>query len=418
MKLKFIILLLIAFYPSVASAITLEEALSLALKDSEAVRITVQTSEALRADAGKGIAFVKPQAKIGAGYLRTYSTMEGSPNFETPDWLKSASIETSQVLWAGGRIWRSLELKENLNQLADIREKSGKRDIRREVKLAFYSVLFQKALLEIFEDRVAQREEELRDAEDLRDAGMVTSLDVRQAKLSLNNAIDGLRSGEESCSRAIIDFNIAIGRSGREGLLIPEGRLDRATELEAALKGLEDAFISDILVDIRLASRELVTSRLRYKIAKAEHLPELQLVASAESSNGNTGDMDELYAVGIQLTWNLLDGGLVNAKKAAARAEMRIAEDKLEKTRKELAGIIENFKVSAASLDKRIHLQQESVALSKENYEDARGHYRAGTITQTRLGEVNLAYAEARFNLLRLFFIEHKLLIRIDALLE
>ena len=101
--------------------------------------------------------------------------MEGSPNFETPDWLKSASIETSQVLWAGGRIWRSLEFKENLNQLADIREKSGKRDIRREVKLAFYSVLFQKALLEIFEDRVAQREEELRDAEDLRDAGMVTS---------------------------------------------------------------------------------------------------------------------------------------------------------------------------------------------------------------------------------------------------
>ncbi|VAX34538.1 hypothetical protein MNBD_NITROSPIRAE03-1411 [hydrothermal vent metagenome] len=418
MKIKFLVLLLILLLPSVARTITLEEALQLALEDSEAVRITVQSSEALRADARKGVAFVKPQARIGARYLRNYSTVEWFPGFETPHWLKSASIEASQVLWAGGRILRSLDLKENLYRLSEISEKSGKREIRRQVRLAFYSVLFQKALLDILEDRTAQREEELRDAEDLRDAGMVTSLDVRQAKLNLNNAMEELQTGEESYNRALIDFNLSIGRSGWEELLVPSGRLESIRGVETRLKRLEEALVQDHLLDIRLARADLLTSRLRYEIAGRGHMPELQLVTSARSSNEYIGQMDQEWNIGVQLTWNVLDGGLVSSNKAATMAEMRVADNKLKKTRKELAGLVRDLKVSVASVDRRIGLQRESVALSGENYEDARGQYRAGTITLTRLGELNLAYAEARFRLSRLFYLKRELLIQADALLE
>ncbi len=418
MKIKLLVLLLILLLPSVARTITLEEALKLALEDSEAVRITVQSSEALRADAGKGVAFIKPQARIGARYLRNYSTVEWFPGFETPHWLKSASIEASQVLWTGGRILRSLDLRENLYRLSEISEKSGKRDIRRQVRLAFYRVLFQKALLDILEDRTEQREEELRDAEDLRDAGMVTALDVRQARLNLNNAVEELQTGKESYNRALIDFNISIGRSGREDLLVPSGRLDNIGGVDAQLKRLVDALMQDHLLDIRLARADLLTSRLRYEIARRGHLPELRLVTAARSSNEYIGQMDQEWNIGIQLTWNVLDGGLVNSNKAATMAEMRVADNKLKKTRKELAGLVRDLKVSVASVDKRIELQLESVTLSGENYEDARGQYRAGTITLTRLGEINLAYTEARFRLSRLFYLKRELLIRADALLE
>ncbi|GBE35896.1 outer membrane channel protein [bacterium BMS3Bbin07] len=418
MKIKLLVLLLILVIPSVARTITIEDALKLALEDSEAVRITVRSSEALRADARKGVAFVKPQARIGARYLRNYSTVEWFPGFETPHWLKSASIEASQVLWTGGRILRSLDLKENLYRLSEITEKSGKRDIRRQVRLAFYGVLFQRAFLDILEDRTAQREEELRDAEDLKNAGMVTSLDVRQAKLNLNNAMEELQTGEESCNRALIDFNISIGRSGREELLVPQGRLDSVRGVETRLKRLEDAFKQDILLDIRLARTDLLTSRLSYEIARRGHLPELQLVTSARSSNEYIGQMDQEWNVGIQLTWNVLDGGLVSSNKAATMAEMQVADNKLKKTRKELAGLVRDLKVSVTSVDRRIELQRESVTLSGENYEDARGQYRAGTITLTRLGELNLAYAEARFRLSRLFYLKRELMIQADALLE
>ena len=56
--------------------------------------------------------------------------------------------------------------------------------------------------------------------------------------------------------------------------------------------------------------------------------------------------------------------------------------------------------------------------LSRQNYEDAREQYRAGTITLTQLGDFNLGYAEARFILQRLFFSRRGLLNNTEALLE
>jgi len=97
---------------------------------------------------------------------------------------------------------------------------------------------------------------------------------------------------------------------------------------------------------------------------------------------------------------------------------MKKTEESLSQTKKLLAGEIETVGVNIESLKQRISLQQEAVELSRENYEDARGHYRAGMITLTRFGEFNLSYAEARFNLLRIFFLRREQLTRAEALLE
>lgn len=410
-----VILSLILLVP--AFAITLDDALKLALEESEAVRITEHTSEALKAEARKEVAFVKPQANLKADYLRLESDVRTFPGFETPEWLKNGSIEASQVIWAGGRIWRSLQLKKNTDHLSKMEEISGRRQIGKEVKIAFYRVLFQKAVVDILKDRVTQRREELRDAEDLRAAGMVTSLDVRQATLSLNNAVSELKTGEESYNKSLVDFNVAIGRSGKGESAVPEGKLHRAVDMKTRLDMLEKGFGRDALLDIEIAGNNLRSSRLRYEIAGGGYFPEVNIVGSASSTNETTGEMNEIYAAGIQIKWNVMDGGLVRADKAAAGAAMRIAEERARQVKKQIAALVEKLKISAGSIAERIELRRNSVSLAKENYEDAGGHYRAGTITLTRLGEFNLAYAEARFDLARLFFEELLLLVQVEALL-
>jgi outer membrane protein TolC len=94
------------------------------------------------------------------------------------------------------------------------------------------------------------------------------------------------------------------------------------------------------------------------------------------------------------------------------------AQDQLSLTEKELKARVNSLGIRRTEVEERIKLQQESVSLAKENYEDARGHYRAGTITLTRLGEFSLSYAEVRFTLQSLFLRQRELASDMEQLLQ
>ncbi|QTA91901.1 TolC family protein [Desulfonema magnum] len=417
-KKIFATIILLYLIPTFAIGITREAAVEYALKDSEAIRMIMESSKTLRSRGEQNTAFSKPRVTWNAGYLEMGDNAPENPMFPSPDRDISAEIQISKLFYAGGRIGKVRDLEKNLNNQADLLEISGKRDIRKQVRMAFDTVLYQKAALDILKDRVEQRLTELEDAQDLREAGMVTSLDVRQAKLSLNFAKNELKSGEASYRESLINFNLAIGRSGDAELLIPEGNLEDTPNLEDILSELNALLSAENILDIKSAGTQADAARLNYEIARGEELPEVLLMASGKSGGEEPDDMDESWNIGIQARWNIIDGGLVRARTASAKADMRKAKENVSKTKKAMAGEVEKIGVNIRSLEQRIRLQREAVELSEKNYEDARGHYRAGMITLTRLGEFNLSYAEARFNLLGLFFLQREQMNNAEALLE
>ena len=118
--------------------------------------------------------------------------------------------------------------------------------------------------------------------------------------------------------------------------------------------------------------------------------------------------MDQSWNIGVQVQWNIFDGGLLRASRSSQRTQLVIQTEKLTQTLRQLTAETQKLEVNLKSLDVRINLQTSAVDLSQRNYEDARGHYRAGTITLTRLGEFNLVYAEARFNLQQLYYLKRQ----------
>ncbi len=403
--------------PQLAHALSLEEAVSMAL-EAEAARAAVYESDAIRADARTRTAFALPQVGLQGSYLRMDTNAEESPFVQFPDENLSGRIEGSQLLWAGGRIINSHRLKRALFERSALTERARVRDIKRDARLAFYGVLYHKSLLEILQDRVSQRRDELADAEDLWAVGMVTTLDVRQARQLLNTSLDELKNMEARYEQSLIDFNLVLGRSGSGELLHPEGALQRAPEVGALIEEARAALVDERILDLRASLNEVSSREYEKRIAVGEYFPEVALVGAAESVKEGIFQEGESWTAGVELRWSIFDGGLRKAQHAASRARLGIAKENLSLEKKSLEGILRSIEVRAESLVERITLQEENVELSRENYEDARGQYRAGTITQTRLGEFNLSYAEARFALRDLYFIELQLLTELQALLE
>ncbi|MCP4118718.1 MAG: TolC family protein, partial [Desulfobacteraceae bacterium] len=179
-------------------------------------------------------------------------------------------------------------------------------------------------------------------------------------------------------------------------------------------KRIEKGNLLDILSDDALADG----AKLDYSIAGAELLPTASLFLSGKTAGEETDEMTESLAAGVKLQWDLFSGGLARSRKAAAQARLKKAKDQLSLTEKELSARVNSLGIRKTEVEERIKIQKESVTLAKENYGDARGHYRAGTITLTRLGEFSLSYAEARFTLQSLFLQQRELAGDMEQLLE
>ncbi len=408
---------ILCLVPHHAVAVTLDAAVEYALEHAESLRISRESAAVVRAQGRQLTAFTRPQVGLDAGWLELWDNAPENPFLPSQDRELSAGVSAGQMVWAGGRIKSGRKLEGALGRQADLIVAAGERDIREAVRMAFDGVLFYAASVGILEDRLEQRKAELEDARDLWDVGMVTSLDVRQAKLSLNFATDALSSGEADYEAALIGFNRIIGRPADAERWRPEGDLTEVPDPAAMADRLREARLSDELLDLRTRRAEAQTARFTHEMAQGERWPEVRAVTSAGTTGEEPGDTTESWAVGFQARWDILDGDLTRARRAETRADLRRAEAALDQARKALAAEIDGIIVDIRSLAGRIGLQEEAVTLSKENYEDARGQYRAGTITLTRLGDFNLNYAEARFNLLRLYYLLREQLTRAEAVL-
>lgn len=399
-------------------AITLEESVAKALSSSEQARVIQESRKYFDAEAQKVDAFTKPRVDTSVKYYELGTTAQESIFMATPDRQMTTGLTASKLLWSGDRINQSRSLKESLMGLAQIEERSMRRDLAKQVSNAFLEVLYHQARINVLKDRVKQRTDELIDATDLFDAGIVTNLDVREANLQLHVAEDELRAGESQLHTSLVDFNLAIGESTdkTQTLLTPEGGLVRPREINEKLIRLETLYKEKQQIDIKRAGQSLNIAEKNLALAKDEVKPALSLVGTTEYGGEKFDELEASWSVGSQLTWNFYDGGTVDANIVSARAQKKSREATLHQAEKSVSGALNKLNREVDSLNRRIALQEDTVSLSNGNYEDARRLYLTGTMTLTRLGDFNLLYAEARFNLLHLYYLENVIVIEVGSL--
>jgi outer membrane protein TolC len=291
-------------------------------------------------------------------------------------------------------------------------------DLQREVSRAFVAVLYHQARLKVFQERVSQRQDEKKDAEDLFEAGMVTHLDVREATLNLHMGQDDLRAGETEHHTALVDFNVILGGDAKKELVQPQGKLARSATLWEDVKRLGRLYEEKKQIDMQRAAKQLATSHKHLGMVKGEMLPTLALVAGGDHGGEKQSDFESSWYFGARMTWQLLDGGTRGADIALAQARIRSDRASLNQVARTLSGTLNKLNIEVDRLGKRIKLQEKNLGLSHENYQDARAIYGAGTMTLTRMGEFNLLYAEARFNLLRLYYLENLIAMDVTALIQ
>ena len=387
-----------------------ESVWSLARKQAYSVQSAQANLEASRFRKRSNLSPFLPQVTGSLGWQRNNERpLSGERH------THSGSITLEQNLFSFGRRHYSKRLSEANIQVATANLLGAERNAALQAITALESYRFALASVTVAEARVEQRQGELADAEKLFEVGNVRLLDVRESRINLSRANDGLAAAKADVIAAKADLINALGLNSSSPVQIadalrrPQNMPRLAEQATAAIstnadqQALEQAQRADTI----RARSELVSS-----------LPTLNGVLGYTESGRRINHLDDDWYVGVNLIWTLIDGGGRYARRNAFLANARRTGSQIEALQADRVREIAVIQAGSSALAARITLQQTIITDSELNYQDARALYQSGEITLTRVGEAGLALSEARFNLNRYIFEESVLAHRLRALSE
>jgi len=248
-----------------------------------------------------------------------------------------------------------------------------------QVALATISARATALQLAIARDTLGYQDENLQIARWRVQAGLVSSLDVEQARS---------QRAQTAASIPLLESNLAATANAISTLIgEPPGRVLDLLESPAAMPAPPEVAGFDAPAevlrrrpDVRGAEASLVASMARIQVARAQLLPAIQLGGNIGTSSLGLGSLFDVITGGVfgGLTQLIFDGGRTRAQVDSARAA---AQGALAAWRQSILGALEDVETAAVDLDTardRVAIYAEALDAANNSALLARSQYQAG----------------------------------------
>ena len=232
-------------------------------------------------------------------------------------------------------------------------------------------------------------------AQDQRNAGIATGVDVTRAQTRLAEQQVGLAQAQTASEQARLNLQRVVGLP----LGGPLTLTDQLRFVEEPLPSVETA-VAQAAHDRRetqVAEEENRVSELELKSARAEYLPSLEVLGDYGSS-GITPDRFDLPTrrVAVQLNVPIFNGGLTQGRVTAAASRQRQTELELANIRGQVEEDVRLALTTLRTAAVQVRAAEESVTLAQRELEMARDRFRAGVGDNLEVITAQTSLANAR----------------------
>ncbi len=405
---------LLAFSHSVAQeAWSLEKCLEYAYQNSPRIKAELENQKQAEGEAQAASSILFPQLSFSMSYTRNspapFSSFAGAPSGRIRPSLISADVYESG-LGVNYNIFSfktkpTLEISSASIDLAQADVKKVKNELSLQVKLAFYTVLFNQQLVEVAQGAEDVARNNYETTEKLYKEGKVSHFDVSRAKVRWVNSKTDLIITQNNLNiskenlRAVLSLpaDQVLEVSGQFSDQIVE--VDLNTSLQTARTQRPEIFSSDF--------REKL-SKSTIQLEKATRLPSFSLSYNYSWQGGNLySEPDRYYKTWSflgKVTLPLFDGFTAKGRIKAAKASWEQSKQQREAL---LDGINLEVRQAFSSLkaaQERILAQKENVETSQENLRIATERYKLGLLSQLELKDAELSLIESQTNYIKALY--------------
>ncbi len=415
-KFRFILLLMIAviflfpLFVGAAQPLTLEESISIALKNSLILNIAKEGARG--AEARKREAFTGFLPKLSTSY--SYTRLNEEPSFLFPgfpplipggnmvtgtinnyNWF----IEARQPLFAGGGILANYQASQIAEDAACVEETARSQDVIQNVKIAYYNVLRTQRLRDTAGKAVEMLSAHRDVAQNFFRVGLIPRNDLLHAEVELANGKQAQVRAQNAVELAKSSLNTILKRE----LLSPVDVVDILD-----YKPINQSF-QDCLDMARQHRPELKISVLKadqagkmIRAAQSEYFPTVGLVGQygrfgdTASVTGSAYKDMESWQVMAVATWNFWEWGKTKFRVDAGKALEKQTIDQSKELHDQIALEIRNAYLSLQEAESQIAVSQKVIEQAAENFRISEARYKERVARSTEVLDAQTLLTRAK----------------------
>ena len=375
----------------VCASLSIEEAVSMALLQNPAVKITSRGEETAEAQLR--------QAKSAQGFTVTLnsSIRDNKVAGETNTLTNSNGVTASLPIYTGGKNEANIDSSELGLEIARLNTDRKRENIRYDVIKAYYDVLDAQKVVAVDKESVSKYEAHLQDVQNLYQAGAGPKVDVLRSEVELANARQTLIKAENAYAVKLSTLRNIMNMDRNEELILTDDFSYQPVEADL-FTCLQ--YADDKRKDILAAQYEVKQKNLAVKVAEAGYRPTVSLSVGSTQANDlqPSADSSLSYNAGISASWNIFDNGLTAAKVDAAKTAADVAELTLQKTRNDVDLEVRQAYLNMQEAEKRFTSTGEAVKQAEEDFFIAKEKYKAGAGTMLDIIDAQTALSTAKLN--------------------
>ena len=403
--------------------ISLDAAVTRALNESEEIALARSQLDQAESQVKQNLAQVLPQLSTNLTYNRAIRTIFddiGGPPSSEPDTAEDdfsdlfedlpfgrrnnyiATIQLSQLLWAGGTISAAREVARRLPSAWRSRMEEAAEDLRLDVRTAYLDAVLAEHLHQIAIDSREVADEHLQQVESFYQAGTTSEFDLLRARVDRENREPAVVQAENAAEIAILRLKRLINIPANQPI-----RLTTEFEPAATVEVREEELVRFVGQRPALqAADDMIAMRERgVMAAKGQRFPSIRLLGNmgfqAFPDNPvppGLSSWREDWSVSLSVSWDPFDGfrrrGLIGEAQAQLmQAHVEEAQVK-EGLDLQLAASMAEYRRSQSQL----RVTEETVALAERTLELADVRFASGLSTQLEVSDAALLLDQARVN--------------------
>ena len=307
----------------------------------------------------------------------------------------STGVSFSQLLFDFGQTLASIRSARASERSAEADRTTTRDTVILNVQQSYFNVLATRRLLRVADETVRQTSKQLEQAQGRHAVGVAPRFDVTTAEVNLANAKLNQVSARNNHAVARETLRNALGINGQldfdlvDNLAADRVRLGEDEALAIAYRERPD-LIS--LIEQENAQQEQVASLER------QYYPTLSSGGSYDWE-GSEYPLQNTWMIGASVNLSILNGGLLRAQVAEAKANLQVLEFNEEALRQNIALQVRQAALNVQQADESIGVAEKGAQQARESLALAEGRYSTGVgnIIELTNAQVALTSAEASY---------------------
>lgn len=312
----------------------------------------------------------------------------------------NASINFNYTLFDGlGRYYNYKRLKEEYN-LSELQARETIENTTNQLLTVYYNVARQSENLKSLEETLDISKDRLTRSEYQFEYGQNTKLDVLNAEVDINNDSINIINARQNLINSKRDLNLVTGN-----------KISNMFNVDTTVVFLMQLSKADLLqklnannVNLIQNEKNIAINEFTLKANKSGYLPTIGLTGTYgwnESTNNSPlafvlQNTSTNLSAGINLTWNLFDGGSTITR--VKNAQINLENQKLQKEQLKLE-ITRNFENAWDDYQNKLQIfnvQEDNIKTAKNNFDRTKEKFKLGQVTsiEFRQAQLNLLAAE------------------------